>query len=930
MKRIARSTRNWFRGYAFEFVFLGVVVVAAVTNFTPDKTLMGWDNIQTDLNPTLGIKRALQAVWQEYQSFGLLAGNAHAADLPRAVFVYFMSLLIPQPHIRYVFHMGMILIGGLGMLRLLAYKGNTGKSAIFAFLGTLFYTFNFGSIQIFYLPFEPFSIFFAGLPWMILLLFKTLTNPTRRTLLITLVAHIVFSAAFYIQTFFVVYVILVACIFVPFLVSNRMSRGLKTVLVLAGVIMSANLYWLLPQAYFFGTSRSVVVAAKINQLATDNVYHLNLEKDDLKSVFMFNSFYTDLYGVDRESLFKVWNRHFSWNIIPYIFILIALMGILRRQDAEDRGITLAFMVTSSIFLSNTPGFAELNDTLRGNGIISQIFRSPFTKFIIPFALCYAYFFASGLRRMSGGIRTRYVVSAAIVLLLLYMRPVFWGHLFSHEMKVSVPRDYADVTNYFKTVDKNARISLLPDYTFWGWFVTRWGYNGSGFMWYGLEQPTVSRTFDVWSRASEQYYWEIKSAAEREDVLAFERVLEKYHIDYMIFDKSLMPVSATLRGIQYDRYKTLFSRGTRFRTVYNGPNLQVLKFERGETRGAAVYAQAPNIGRPTEVMYEDQAYATYGPYITDWRRGFDTYYPFRSFNSQSRVTAQEWKLTENSDNFVMSTPLPASSNGLTQHMPKARIPVNFYERALFQAALATPSATLVGTEATLSIPKQLVYRFIPAETTLYNCSFFGDKNGHDKRTYEVTVTSRDRSSACFGYDGRFLDQNYAYLVKVKSHNQKGRRLFFYTLDDTKHQSVVEARLAADTEYFIIPPRYKHGLGYQFVFQNHSYANLDAVNTLVELDVYLLPFNDIESFNLQIPAPDAAVAAMVSPTDDIVKTSYFSYQVTLAPDTQTSLQYLAFFQAYNSGWRAFVNGQPLTNHVLVNNWANGWELPHSPQE
>lgn len=913
----------------FELLFTAIILIVAIVNFSAGKTLMGWDSIQTDLDPALGIKRAMQAVWQEYQSFGLLAGNAHAADLPRAVFTYFLSLFVPSMHIRYVFHMLMLLVGGLGMIQLLKYRGHNGKNAVLAFLGALFYTFNFGSIQIFYLPFEPFSIFFAGLPWMTWLLFKSLRSPTHRNLLILLGAQVLFSPAFYIQTFFVVYIIVAACIFMSYFTSARSKKSLKTILVLTAVILSANLYWLLPQAYFFSTSRSVVTAAKINQLATDNVYHLNHEKGDLKSVLTFNSFYTDLYGVDRQSLFKVWNRHFAGSIIPYMIILVALVGLIRRQDSEDRGITLAFIVTSTIFLSNTPGFAEVNEALRGNGIFSQIFRSPFTKFIIPFALCYSYFFAAGLRRLAGGMRIRYVLPAAFLVLFLYARPIFWGNLFSPEMKVTVPSDYAKVMDYFKGVDKSARISLLPDYTFWGWFVTRWGYNGSGFLWYGLQQPVVSRTFDVWSRPSEQYFWEIKSAAEREDLPAFERVLEKYQIDYLLFDKTLMPISATLRGIQYDRYETLFARGTRFKTVFNGPDLQVLKFERGDAQGAAVYEAPPNIGRPSETMYEDQAYTAHGNYVTDPAHEYDYYYPFRAFNTQSRTSRGEWTLTENTRDFTVTAGLPSGVAGFSSVIPKTPDDVSFYSRALFEAALATPEASITSDQAILTTPKQLVYRFIPAETTLYDCSFFGGSNSAKKRMYDVTVTSRKRGSACFGYDGRFLDQNYAYLVKVKNQNVEGRRLFFYTLDDTKHQSVLEDRLQRDTEYFIIPPRYKHGLGYQFVFQNHSYANLDAVNTLIELEVYLLPFKGIEGFSLHDQGATDKPAAIAAPRS-VRKTSYFTYEIVVDAARKNDPRYLSFFQSFNRGWRAFVNGQPLPNHVTVNNWANGWEIPLSISE
>ena len=127
-----------------------------------------------------------------------------------------------------------------------------------------------------------------------------------------------------------------------------------------------------------------------------------------------------------------------------------------------------------------------------------------------------------------------------------------GNYFADIMKVGLPDPYRQTINYFKQQDKDKRIAFLPDYTFWGWFSHRWGYDGSGFLWYGIEQPMVSRTFDVWSLTSESYYWEIKYAIESINPALFEQVLQKYDIDYLVLDKTLQPVSSVEEGLQYDQ------------------------------------------------------------------------------------------------------------------------------------------------------------------------------------------------------------------------------------------------------------------------------------------------------------------------------------------------------------------------------------------
>jgi len=154
--------KNFFNKFKYQILLTLIVCLLFFMNYRSGTYLSGWDNLQTELNPGLAVKRAFFSVWEEYQSFGLTAGMAHAADLPRAVFLWIMSYAIPQNMIRYFYHFLMLLLGGMGIMSLI---GLMGATSVITFLGALFYMFNLGTVQIFYLPFESFSTFFAFLPW---------------------------------------------------------------------------------------------------------------------------------------------------------------------------------------------------------------------------------------------------------------------------------------------------------------------------------------------------------------------------------------------------------------------------------------------------------------------------------------------------------------------------------------------------------------------------------------------------------------------------------------------------------------------------------------------------------------------------------------------------------------------------------------------
>ena len=92
----------------------GLVVLLFITNYVPGTILSGWDNLHPEFDFGLNIKRSIFAVWQEYQGVGLLGGMAHAADLPRQIFLLFLSLFLPLNSLRYIWTFIMLFVGSAG------------------------------------------------------------------------------------------------------------------------------------------------------------------------------------------------------------------------------------------------------------------------------------------------------------------------------------------------------------------------------------------------------------------------------------------------------------------------------------------------------------------------------------------------------------------------------------------------------------------------------------------------------------------------------------------------------------------------------------------------------------------------------------------------------------------------------------------------
>ncbi len=930
--------------YTSELLLVCIVLVLFVLNYTPGTYLSGWDNLQTELAPSLAIKRAFFSVWQEYQSLGLLAGMAHAADLTRAVFTWTLSLILPQSFVRYVFHFSMVLIGSLGVLHLFSMLGLQKRTA---FIGSLFYLFNFGTVQILFLPFEPFTVFYAFLPWEIWIFLQFVTKQTlsKKLIFSFLLINFLATPQAYAQQIFVAYILVLAAMGLGIYIKER-TKTIAKRLVLAGCLLFVvNSFWLLPQAYFVLTSSSVVKEAKTNQLVTEDVLYLNKNKGDIKNVLSLTGFFSTQLDKNKQPLFLDWNTYRSHPVITgitYFFIFLCLLGLYTRSRFF-LSFLFYFLLMLLMLANHTFLFEQLNDLLRHNSFINQIFRSPFTKFIIPHALLMSYLLANGTENLIEGIKkltkkdaTSLLTTLVIFLLLISAIPAFRGRYLSAEMKVKIPQSYFQAIDYFKRTDKNKRIALLPEYTFWGWFYHNWGYNGSGFLWYGIEQPIVSRTFDTWSNTSESYFWEMKTALEAEDPGKLEEVLEKYNVDYILYDRSVMPIISGTKTIQFDRIDELLSKTKKISISKTWGFLSLYTITHKNTPKDFVWVakDLPNIGPAVKLTNDDTAYQENGPYITNPKRPYHLYYPFLDLTSQSRIP-KEWTLGESDNSWYLLKNVSFDPVAFKLSTESASLEANLYKDDEAILFLTPFSFSFEKKKVTMELPKLQVSSFNIKEADAENC---GKKEGTIDTKREksgLTVTAKNAATTCFGYADDALDQRYGYLVKVQSKNRVGQRPFFYVLDKTKEQAYLEDRLSHDVEYYIIGARFQHGVGYNFSFQNNSLANIPSINTIEDLRVYAFPYQALKGLTL-INKETTLKKSVPTQTFSSKKYNYYTYDIQLQGKNTNA--YIVLNQSYHPGWKAytitkntmlsplfpFLFGKELKEHMEVNNWANGWRV------
>lgn len=542
-------------------------LVLAYLNYSPNTFLSGWDNLHPEFAPLLNLRRAFFAVWQEYQSFGLLGGMAHAADLPRTLLVYALSLTpLPLSFFRYGWTFLSLFAGPLGVYffldsYLLRHKFASNTTKIAGFLGGLFYLLNLSTVQVFFTPFETFTAFYGFFPWLIFFTLKHLSHPNFKNTLILFLLSFFASPSFYVETLFIVYLLCLLPFFLEFIFSHRHKLPeIKSSLHTLFVSLTPHLYWLLPVIFFVLTNGSVGQNAKINTIATPEVFARNLQFGTLDNLALLKGFwfnYVDSTGGGQyDFLLRVWRQHtttFTVSLLSYTLFTIILIGL---YFSFKKKLPLTLSLTGVLFLCY---FFLLGGSVfftTNLPLIGELFRSPFTKFSIPLSFVYASFFAVGsiflldLFTFLDARLTNFFTSFTLTLfLIITTSPAFAGQLISPTMRVNLPIEYTELFSYLKTIPQTDRILNLPLTDFWGWYYYDFGYRGSGFLWYGVPQPMVDRTFDVWDRTSEKSYEALNAALYSQNFTEFDRLLDLYHLPLLLLDTHQIPANPKIDNFQ---------------------------------------------------------------------------------------------------------------------------------------------------------------------------------------------------------------------------------------------------------------------------------------------------------------------------------------------------------------------------------------------
>jgi hypothetical protein len=567
---------QFYKKYSYELLLLVIVVFCAISSYSWGTWLLGWDSLSDEFNFGVNFKRQFFGVWNEYQGLGTAGGHTHAADIPRFLFLYFSNFFLPASFLRYFYLFFTLTLGVLGVFKLVifllgGFKFNAQIVKKISFVTALFYFFNLGTLQITYVPFEMFNAQYLVLPWVTLYLLKYLKSGGGKYFAILMFWFFLGLPMSYAPIFFYVffgYIVSFLCVY--FIVSNHKSLIFKRCALCVLGLITINLYWILPNIYYIANYSTTVSHAHINRLFSEDAF---LHSSKWGTILDFPILRGFLFGwqslkTNEEFgfLMQSWRGHTStitFYILGFTYFFVVLVGFFKgliRRNVIVFALTPAFL--GSLFMVigyNTP-FIWIWDLLRENiGLFKEGLRFPWTKFSVLLQFIYTIFFAFGLSYLYSSNKVKKVCLlqtkvggsktvgyfAFLVLafsFVFYMWPFFKGSLIAPEVKVKLHNDYINVFDYYSNLDSSSRIAYLPAHTLYGWSYYNWepkGYQGAGFIWFGLNQSFLTRDFDRWHDANEQFYNEFQYAIYSENPTLLKNILQKYQINYLLLDKNVI-------------------------------------------------------------------------------------------------------------------------------------------------------------------------------------------------------------------------------------------------------------------------------------------------------------------------------------------------------------------------------------------------------
>jgi hypothetical protein len=754
------------------FDSLVAIVLAAIVfavfkqTYVPDTWFMGWDSVMSEFDLGLAWQRAITGVWQEFQGLGLIGGHGYVSDVARLPILWLLSLILPINMVRYAMAFGLWLTGALGAYflgkKIVNYLVTNPITQVFlGFVVSVIYLFHPFTVQNFFVMHDSFSWFYAFLPWLLLIFGWVLTKPNLKRLLVWLGISFAFSFSGFIPPVFIGTLILLFFLSLGWWWTKKSIKRVKELVIVLIIFIAANSYWLFPLTYFTATGKQVYLDAKLNQKTTpENI--LKSENYGSWSKFIIGQgFYYDSMDVNNDGevapILKTWINWFNLPQIKHLLISLFILGLFGwllswklLKNSPYSGLAIATFTITNLLVIGSPLFSWMSSLWYNIPLIGQAFRIPFTKLSSIYVLCLALMAVIGvtgitlfLKKIIKFNKTLIISLSMVIIGLMFLvsKPIWQGNFLYSRSKVTIPQEYFELMKFMKTQDKDIRVGVFPIHNNNGWYIQEWGYTGSGFLFYGIEQPIMDRTFDVWSKENESFYQQASYSFYNDDFDGLLKVFNKYQVSYLLIDKSIIEFNKDVNYNLEDLEKYLLKQG--FEEVFKDNFLVVYDLRSMyENKGfISVPKQANVFGNDFGKIKTDSVFNSFGDYYFDQDNGEAVSLPFVNL------------LHEKPDNIELENDLLILSYDLKEDARVLKIP------GLNEQLISLPLKFSYQENGIISVEQSSSFEILLGDKVLLNSKVNDFQIALNSDFPKILITIGDQDF--------ILEKNHSQIISVRT-------------------------------------------------------------------------------------------------------------------------------------------------------------------
>lgn len=553
--------KNIIKKYWHIIVLVIILLVISIISINYGKYLLSNDNYSPELNPLLSIKRYIfNPTWRTYRTLGY-ASDSEQADIFRSGIFGILDIILPKWSLAQIFSLISLWVGTISIsyLTSIFVKENVttkNNKTVFLISGIIYLS-TLWTAWVFNFNMMPYITQFGFLPLLLLSIYFVLREYNYKNLFLLFISSILFTSTSVIGTLFFVNLVLISLSFIYFGYIQKIQW--KKILISFLVFITTQLFWLIPFVNYTINESSDVINSYTNRAITVNT--IDLEK---QMMTLPNSarLYTRLLGTtDNPSMdsfvfpmsedFLEYDFYKVIGFIPIFFSILGLIFTILKKKWKILPIWIIVIGSLLLITNQNPPLGFVYKWLQENiSIFKQVFRWVSSKMgqvylitlTITASIGILYFLnflsefisKKKLKRIFIAICTIFLTST----LLFYAEYLFKGQLFTQRALVDIPKEYTELSQYLEE-DPYGRILYAPPANNGYFREYEWGFVGSQFLGYMIENPLMDMSLSIGSNVGEKAMLNISNIFNSGDSVNLDKELDKYDIKYILVDRSLI-------------------------------------------------------------------------------------------------------------------------------------------------------------------------------------------------------------------------------------------------------------------------------------------------------------------------------------------------------------------------------------------------------